>query len=473
MRFTKKRLALSILAVVMALPGLSVAVSPFVDVAPGKFYEAPVNWAFSNHITTGKDATHFDPNGAVTRGESVTFLKRYHDNVVKQSVGALGCTTDQVAYHNGSGWVCGSVQSEFQLTPTSRTLVDSGGSVGLYSSAIFGADGLPFIAYYDTTNGNLKFIRCNTDDCRTGFVVSADSTGDVGVAPSAALTKDGRPIVSYHSSSAGSLKVMVCGTPDCFFQAIRTIDNTGNVGRYSSIAVRPDGKPVIAYYDTTRTSLKFAVCNLSDCSSGASIRELDNTGSVGSYPSVAIGKTGNPIISYQDSATGAGQLRVYSCDDPSCSSGTARTIDNGPLTGFFTSIAIGTDGNPVISYWDGSGKDLRIIACADPTCSSSTAHIVDSTGIVGEEASIAIAQSGNPIVSYYDQTNGDLKLYECAVTNCASGMARTLATSGDVGRGTALAVAPGGDVLISYYDTSNADLMVEHLDSELVGVKIG
>jgi len=374
MKITKKRLALALLALVVALPGLAVAVSPFVDVAPGKFYEAPVNWAFNNGITTGKDSTHFDPNGAVTRGESVTFLKRYHDNVVKQSVGALGCSTDQVAFHNGSSWVCGSVRSDYRLTPTARNLVDSGGNVGLYSAAVYGADGLPFVSYYDTTKGDLK--------------------------------------------------VMVCGVQDCFFQAIRTLDGTTAgpiVGRYSSIAVRSDGIPVVAYFDSTNISLKLAVCNVSDCSTGAAIRTLNSPGQGGQFVSMAIGSTGNPIMSYWN--VGAGALEIYSCNNSSCTSGNLRTVDSG--------------------------------------------------GNVGEYTSIGVGPSGNPVVSYYDRTNGDLKLYECTAADCSSGAARSLATNHNVGTDTSLAVASSGDVIISYYDVTTADLMVEHLDSHLVGVSIG
>ena len=50
--------------------------SPFVDVKAGSYYADAVAWAYSNGITYGKDATHFNPNGLVTRAEFVTFLWR-------------------------------------------------------------------------------------------------------------------------------------------------------------------------------------------------------------------------------------------------------------------------------------------------------------------------------------------------------------------------------------------------------------
>ena len=50
--------------------------NPFVDVGSKAFYYKPVLWAVENNITSGMDATHFNPNGACTRGQVVTFLYR-------------------------------------------------------------------------------------------------------------------------------------------------------------------------------------------------------------------------------------------------------------------------------------------------------------------------------------------------------------------------------------------------------------
>jgi hypothetical protein len=58
----------------------------FSDVPDGAFYAAPVEWAFENEITTGTSATTFSPLDNVTRGESVTFLQRYEDNVVQPAL---------------------------------------------------------------------------------------------------------------------------------------------------------------------------------------------------------------------------------------------------------------------------------------------------------------------------------------------------------------------------------------------------
>ncbi len=52
-----------------------------------------------------------------------------------------------------------------------------------------------------------------------------------------------------------------------------------------------------------------------------------------------------------------------------------------------------------------------MVHCTNPACSSwDTPQTVDSTGIVGWYTSLAIGVDGNPIISYSDFTNIDLKV---------------------------------------------------------------
>ena len=49
---------------------------PFLDVPAGAYYEDTVVWAVGKGITSGTNATTFDPNGTCTRAQAVTFLWR-------------------------------------------------------------------------------------------------------------------------------------------------------------------------------------------------------------------------------------------------------------------------------------------------------------------------------------------------------------------------------------------------------------
>ena len=59
----------------MGKPGHTIA-NPFVDVKEGDFYYDAVLWASENGITTGIDATHFNPTGICNRAQVVTLLWR-------------------------------------------------------------------------------------------------------------------------------------------------------------------------------------------------------------------------------------------------------------------------------------------------------------------------------------------------------------------------------------------------------------
>lgn len=53
------------------------APAAFADVPAGEFYSNAVAWAVDNGITNGVSETAFNPNGAVSREQMVTFLYRY------------------------------------------------------------------------------------------------------------------------------------------------------------------------------------------------------------------------------------------------------------------------------------------------------------------------------------------------------------------------------------------------------------
>ena len=78
----------------------------FVDVPMDSFYSGYVAWAAKKGITTGVDATHFDPTGSVSRAQMVAFLYRYAKSVdpdlkagdAQKILGAFADAQDVLAY---------------------------------------------------------------------------------------------------------------------------------------------------------------------------------------------------------------------------------------------------------------------------------------------------------------------------------------------------------------------------------------
>jgi hypothetical protein len=227
----------------------------------------------------------------------------------------------------------------------------------------------------------------------------------VGEYTSIAIGTDNAPVISYFDYGSGHLKVAQCFFNDCSggFASRGTADNSANVGEWTSIAIGTDGFPVISYYDYGNGHLKILHCTSHDCSTSNTPLVADSSSNVGTYTSIAIGSDGFPIVSYEDSGTS--HIKVVHCTSLNCSTRDAPiSVIGGDA---YTSIAIGRDGFPIISYE--SSSVLVVLHCASVTCSSTDPLLVDNQGGVGY-TSLAIGADGFPAVSYWDSTNGHLKV---------------------------------------------------------------
>jgi len=470
MKFTKKRLAFAILAFALLLPGLAVAVSPFVDVVPGKFYEAPVNWAFDNGITTGKDATHFDPNGAVTRGESVTFLKRYNDNIVGKTLGQLSCSTDQVAHWNGSAWVCSTVGLSRTLSTASITTPDNVNNFSV--SLAIGTDGLPVISSWRNSS-SLGVFHCTDKDCATGTATQLQTVTISNQPTSIAIGSDGFPVVAYTpmsgpSVSTGELRLMHCSNIACTSGTASVLDTTGNTGSSPSIAIGSDGRPIIAYVEVNNHDLKLFRCSNIVCSTG-SVTPLDTASLVNATRAVAaaVGSDGFPFIVYADLSTNT--ARIIHCTDVACTSPapTPTTLATGGIFQYFA-VAIGPDGLPIITYTGNTSKKLEVHHCSNLACTSGTTTTIDPGVVPGVHysSSIVIGIDGLPVIAWDDQFS-NLKVHHCADVTCSSGS--TLTVDNPV-TGQAMAIAPDGSPTIAI---GGSTLQVVRLDMTPTGIAFG
>ena len=188
---------------------------------------------------------------------------------------------------------------------------------------------------------------------------------------------------------------------------------------------------------------------------------LETADDVGFSTSIAIGADGNPVISHHDGTDAAnGDLELYVCDNPTCTTGTNQTLVTTDNVGWYTSIAIGADGNPVISHRDGTNDDLELYVCDNPTCTTGTNQPLETDGDVGYSTSVAIGTDANPIISYHDSTNDDLELYVCDNPTCTTGTNQELATTDNVGIYPSVAIGVDGNPVISHQDRTNFDLEV-------------
>lgn len=369
-------------------------------------------------------------------------------------VAALGAQVTQL-----QSQLAVSVQGVQAPQASTLTTVDTAVNVGQYTSITIGADGMPVISYYDNTNGNLKVAKCGNAACSAGnTLTTVDTTWSVGLDTSISIGADGLPVISYRDGNFGDLKVAHCGNASCSAgNTITSVDTVGNVGKGTSITIGADGLPVISYYDATNFDLKVAHCGNALCSAANTITSVDTAGDVGYHTSLSIGADGLPVISYYDNING--DLKMAHCGNVSCSAGnTITAVDTVVvIVGEYTSITIGADGLPMISYFDSTNQNLKVAKCGNAACSAgNTITVVDTVMGTGYFTSITIGADGMPMISYQDTsggTNFGLKVAHCGNAACSAGNTLTAVdTVGYAGYYTSISIGADGLPIISYHN---------------------
>lgn len=293
-----------------------------------------------------------------------------------------------------------------------------------------------------------------------------DSAGYVGWQPSITIGIDGYPVISYENNNPNwDLKFVRCISNDCSStNAPIALDSPGWIGAQSSIAIGADGFPVVTYLDSDNSDLKLVHCTSLDCATTDAPRTLDSAGLTGYWSSVRIGIDGFPAISYFNDLDG--DLKFIHCTSVDCSSADLpRTLDSGGRVGLYNSSIVGADGMPFIVYFDQTNFDLKTVHCTAIDCSaySPPQFLVDTDfHAPGENISIALGADGNPIVSYQAWTQG-LAVIHCTQSDCSMA-APPIILDSTLGAGVYSSIAIGidGNPAIGYYKNVEGDLAFVH-----------
>jgi hypothetical protein len=343
-------------------------------------------------------------------------------------------------------------------------------AVGRYPAIAIMPDGLPVISFYGEINGGaLHFTKCANAACTAPSVYRTldDSVqNDVGTYSAIAIGSDGFPVVSYHDATAGTLKVAKCQNASCTFGlVVTTVDDhpVNTVGAHTSIAVGTDGFPIISYYDSTAGGLKVAKCINLNCTGLNVITTVDNPANdVGRNTSIGIGTDDLPVISYRDAT--AGLLKVAKCGSAACNTGATITTVATGVGGGRGQMVVPADGRPVIAYEATVAQDsaIRIVRCGNAACSAGNVdhELYFASGLGGALSSIAIGADGLPVVSHWGPA---LRVSKCGDAACSAGnLSSILDSPADAGVGNFSAIARGADGLpvVAYSDVTNGSLKV-------------
>jgi hypothetical protein len=371
------------------------------------------------------------PQGPVGPPGGFALLNLGRATLTKNTVSAGGAHSSSVAGADGFPLVAVFDGSNNRLvvvhcndatcsSPTSTPVDSSTANIGRYPSVTIGSDGLGIISYLDGSNHYLRVAHCLNVACssfQTKTVVSSGTVADDQ--PSITIGTDGLALISYVDN--GNLRVAHCADVGCTSVTSNPIDATSVA--YSSIAVGADGLPLISYLDNANGDLQVAHCSDALCA-GSTTTAFDTTDNTGYYTSLTIGSDGLGLVSYRDAS--ASSLKVAHCDNLACTSATSSTVDGTGIEGEYSAITLGIDGLGVISYYDGGGatQDLKVAHCANVACTASSFVTVDSAGTVGWNTSITIGSDGLPFVSYRDVSGDRVKGLHCPNVFCVGYLRR-------------------------------------------------
>jgi hypothetical protein len=316
---------------------------------------------------------------------------------------------------------------------TIATIDTQGAWVGWPSAVAIGENDFPIIAYSGNVSvwNPLLIAQCNDlacDGADEELSVADHPDFHVGYGISIVIGPDGFPIISHSTELEGvaSLRVTKCNDPACSGddEASTTLQD-GVGGGATSMAIANDGFPVIANFNREAHQLVVIKCDDLACTGGGESITVVTDDILGDNLSLALGADGFPVIAYQGNLGPA--LKVIKCNDLACAGNdeTISVVDNvGEDPGSYPRIAIGVDGNPIIAYWDRVGAlgQLVVASCNDPACAGGDEMItvVDGPSHVGQGISLAIGSDGLPIISYLDGPYPhSLKVLHCGAANCA------------------------------------------------------
>lgn len=275
-----------------------------------------------------------------------------------------------------------------------------------FVDATIGSNGLPLIVFNDRPTNALTVLACIDANCAAAPIANiVSANGDQYAKSSIAIGADGNPVISYRDAVNKQLRVAACSTPTCAGTATSTtIDSGDTTGAESAITIGTNGKPVVAYRRTvgTNSSLQLALCESATCSGTSAIVPLDigvgtsastasGTGT-GWFPSIVIGATGAPLVSYIDGSNYSA-VKLAVCASATCATSSSVKIAAGPSAMGANDIALGPNGNPIIGYWMG---DSTFAVCGSATCAGPIqTHHTDAAGF---GPSLAVTPAGGVLM---------------------------------------------------------------------------
>ncbi|MDX9863187.1 MAG: hypothetical protein RBT34_00125 [Anaerolineaceae bacterium] len=333
---------------------------------------------------------------------------------------------------------------------TIRTLTDLD-NTGEFASLALDSRDQPHIAYYrDVEGSHVYYIRKE----KGKWIDEKVSTGErdlVGLGTTIALDSNDRPYFAYRHSSENQLRVKLRSAEGEY--ETQVVFQSTRVGEMTSLAVDSQDRVHLIYENDSQDELRYALKEDGQWQFSLVEQSIDT----GVHPSLKLTDSdlphatfwGLPSIKYARQTAEGDWLVDW-----------VEVHDNGDWTGWYTSLALGEDDIPHVSYYDWLQYDLKYATIKNNRWET---KVVDRLGDVGGYTSIVLDDSDQPLIAYYDFTDLDLKL---AWQIGKRWHTRTLDDVGVVELYPSLARTADGQIYLSYISDNGNSLRVAHLDGQ-------
>ena len=366
------------------------------------------------------------------------------------------------------------------------TTIDSNDNAGVYNSIALDSNGYRHVTYSSQPSGSARTLMYATDASGTWVSITLDSTGDVGVSPRIVIDSDDNIHITYFRADSGNkgIKYATCSS-SCSSVSSWTNSKiisftTTSTTQYLTLSIDSNDDLHLIYFEGPHSSgnLKYATCS-SSCATESSWTNItiDGTSQAG-YGGIdlVIDSSDHLHVAYSLYSTRDLQYITCSSSCTSVSSWTNLSIDSSGQVGRMPSIAVDSNDDLHISYYDDTGSGLKYAWCSSSctTVSSwSNTSIANgsSYGIISHQvgfySDLAFDSDGHMHITHIDWYYSQL-LYSTCSSSCSTNSSwshSVLVSNPDVIHEQHLVIDSNDELNIVFYDADDEDLEFMLLDS--------
>ena len=340
---------------------------------------------------------------------------------------------------------------------------------GKHSSIVVDSAGNTHVSYYNISSTSLMYAKYNN----SWAIEEVDNTGTSGVYTSIVIDDQDMPHISYQSEA----KLKYAKYNGSGWE-LTTIDDESTYLAYeTSIELDTNYNPHIAYRvqnytgSTYEYHVKYAHYNGTNWTT-EDVKTSDRSNwnsysSTGRDVSIALNSTNTVFITYYDDYWDD----LYIANKTGNNWTTSKIADNAGGNERSASIIVDSTDSIHLAYYDRSGYDLHYAFCQS-SCELFTSWIhtldIDSSSYnIGTYVSIALDSDNNPHIGYYDSAYADLEYAYCTdlCSSASSWVKETISSDNNVGYHVSISVDSNDNIYFSYYNASNTGLEIINLFS--------